>query len=172
MEIKYYDIKDLKPYKKNPRVNHESIRLVAESIKQFGFKVPIVVDDNNEIITGHTRLEASKLLNITKVPVIVANDLTDEQVKAFRLADNKVAELSKWDYDKLNEELKKLTKREMELLGFINDDDEIDWDSIDDLSDDLYEEPEHEKLECPYCNHIDRKIHFKKNYIPKKDDKL
>lgn len=167
MEIEYVDIKKLKPYKNNPRNNKNSIKLVAESIKQFGFKVPIVVNKDYEIITGHTRLEASKYLHLKEVPVIVANDLNEEQIKAFRLADNKVAEISKWDYDKLNEELKKIDKEEAELLGFINHGEEIDWDSIDEITEDNYEEPDHVMVECPYCNHEDRREKFRKSKIIK-----
>ena len=161
MEIITKNIEDIKPYENNPRFNDDAVEYVANSIKQFGFKVPIVANKNLEIITGHTRLEASKLLHLKTVPVIIADDLSEEQVKAFRLADNKVAELAKWDYDKLEEELGELTSSEMELLGFINHE-EIDWDSIDEISEDNYEEPEQPKFECPYCNHEDRKEKFKK----------
>lgn len=101
-------INDIIPYENNPRNNKNAIEKVAESIKQFGFKVPIIVDKGGIIVAGHTRLEAAKLLGLKKVPVIVADDLTPEQVKAFRLADNKVAEFSTWDFKKLNEELSEL----------------------------------------------------------------
>lgn len=172
MQIVYYDIKKLKPYKNNPRYNKESIKLVAESIKQFGFKIPIIADDKFEIIAGHTRLEASKLLGLKKVPVIVASDLNEEQVKAFRLADNKVAEMALWDKEKLEEELKNIKNINTELLGFINNEEEIDWDSIEEISEENYEEPEHKMIECPYCNHIDKANHFKKNKILSMSDVL
>lgn len=172
MQLVYYEIKNLKPYKNNPRINDKSISLVAESIKQFGFKVPIIVDNNLEIIVGHTRLEASKLLGLDKVPVIVASDLNEEQVKAFRLADNKVAELAVWDSEKLEEELKSIENINTELLGFINNEEEINWDSIEEISEENYEEPEHQMMQCPYCNHIDRSIHFKKNKILSVSDVL
>ena len=90
MNIVDIKLDDLKPYENNPRNNEEAIEPVANSIKIFGFKVPIVVDKNNIIIAGHTRYKAAKKLGLNKVPCIVADDLTDEQVKAFRLADNKV----------------------------------------------------------------------------------
>lgn len=110
---------DLKEYKNNPRViSHEEIEKVANSIKQFGFKVPIVIDKDNTIINGHTRLKASKMLGMEKVPCIIADDLTPEQIKAFRLADNKVAEYSEWDLAKLDLELMSFEDMDMSLFGF------------------------------------------------------
>ncbi|MEE0937677.1 MAG: ParB N-terminal domain-containing protein [Bacteroidales bacterium] len=108
MNITERKISDIIPYENNPRNNKNAIEKVAESIREFGFKVPIIVDKGGIIVAGHTRLEAAKLLGLKKVPVIVADDLTPEQVKAFRLADNKVAEFSTWDFKKLNEELSEL----------------------------------------------------------------
>lgn len=95
----------LKPYENNPRINDKAVDAVAKSIENFGFKVPIVVDKLNVIVAGHTRLKAAQKLNLVQVPVIVADDLTEEQIKAFRLADNKVSELAEWDFAKLEEEL-------------------------------------------------------------------
>lgn len=92
MNVKEINIKDIRPYEKNPRKNNSAVAYVAESIKQFGFKVPIIIDKNNVIVAGHTRYKAAKKLGINTVPAIIADDLTDEQIKAFRLADNKVAE--------------------------------------------------------------------------------
>lgn len=99
------NINDLIPYENNPRINDNAVDAVANSIKEFGFKVPIVVDKNNVIVAGHTRLKAAQKLGLEEVPVIVADDLTEEQIKAFRLADNKVSELADWDFSKLEEEL-------------------------------------------------------------------
>jgi len=109
MQIEYKNIKQLKEYEKNPRNNEEAVKYVANSIKEFGFKVPIIVDKNNVIVAGHTRYKASKLLKLETVPVIVADDLTDEQIKAFRLADNKVSEVSEWNFDLLSGELEGLS---------------------------------------------------------------
>ena len=95
----------LKPYENNPRFNEKAVEAVAKSIENFGFKVPIVVDAYNVIVAGHTRLKAAQKLGLAQVPVIVADDLTEEQIKAFRLADNKVSELAEWDFAKLEEEL-------------------------------------------------------------------
>lgn len=160
MEIVYKKVGELKPYENNPRINDEAVKYVANSIKEFGFKVPIVVDKNNVIIAGHTRLKASLELGFNEVPCIIVDDLSEEQIKAFRLADNKVAEKSLWDYSKLDEELDSILDIDMSLFDFNTD--EIDWSNVDDLSEETYDKPEHNMLECPNCHHIDRDIHFKK----------
>jgi ParB-like chromosome segregation protein Spo0J len=160
MEIIYKNINELIPYDNNPRINDEAVEYVKNSIKEFGFKVPIVIDKDNVIIAGHTRIKASKELGIKDIPCIIADDLTEEQVKAFRLADNKVSEKSMWDYTKLDEELDSILDIDMSVFDFNTD--EIDWSNVDDLSDEKYEEPEKDILECPHCHHIDSKIHFKK----------
>lgn len=108
MKIKNMKINDLIPYENNPRNNEGAVEYVANSIKQFGFKVPIVVDKDNVIVAGHTRWLAAQALEMDEVPVVVADDLTPEQVKAFRLADNKVAEKASWDFTKLGVEIKDL----------------------------------------------------------------
>lgn len=118
MDIEYIPLSDIIPYDNNPRNNDESFKYVAESIKQFGFKVPIIVDSNNIIIAGHTRLRAAELLGLKEAPCIRAGDLTDEQIKAFRLADNKVAEFSTWDLDKLDIELGEICDINMNGFGF------------------------------------------------------
>lgn len=118
MDIKMMKLSDIKPYEKNPRKNDEAVKYVAESIKQFGFKQPIVIDKDNIIVAGHTRYKASKNLNLKEVPCIVADDLTDEQIKAYRLADNKVAEKAEWDFELLGEELEDLFDFDMAALGF------------------------------------------------------
>ena len=108
MEIIQKRLDELKPYEKNPRRNAEAVEFVANSIKEFGFKVPIVVDKNNVIVAGHTRYLASKDLGLETVPCIVADDLTDKQIKAFRIADNKTADKALWDFNLLGDELKGL----------------------------------------------------------------
>ncbi len=117
-EIIYKNIDELVPYENNPRHNDQGVDALAESIKEFGFKVPIIIDQDGVIVAGHTRLKACKKLGIEEVPCIVADDLTDEQIKAFRLADNKVAELSDWDLDKLKEEIGELDI-DMTKYGFV-----------------------------------------------------
>lgn len=103
--IELLPISEILPYAKNPRKNEKSVKFVKESIRQFGFKVPIIIDSKREIVCGHTRLLAAKSLGLSEVPCIAADDLTDEQIKAFRLADNKVGEFSDWDLDLLSNEL-------------------------------------------------------------------
>lgn len=117
MEIIYKPVSDLIPYENNPRKNDEAVQYVANSIKEFGFKVPIIVDSDNVIVTGHTRLKAAIKLGLTEVPVIVADDLTEEQINAFRLADNKVAEMADWDFDRLDLELDEIDF-DMSEFGF------------------------------------------------------
>ena len=112
-------ITEIIPYEKNARKNDEAVKYVAESIKQFGFKVPIVIDKNNVIVAGHTRYKASKKLGLKEVPCIVADDLTEEQIKAYRLADNKVSEVAEWDFDLLGEELTDILNIDMSDFGFI-----------------------------------------------------
>ena len=118
MQIIEKNIKELIPYEKNPRKNDQSVDKVANSIKEFGFKVPIVVDKNNIIVCGHTRYKAAKKLKLAVVPCVVADDLTEEQIKAYRLADNKVGEDSEWDMDLLHGELADIIDIDMTDFGF------------------------------------------------------
>lgn len=124
-KVTYMDVDSLIPYANNPRLNDNAVDAVAASIKEFGFKVPIVVDGENVIINGHTRLKAAHKLGLKQVPVIVADDLTPEQVNAFRLADNKTSELSGWDLDKLDIELDSIADIDMGDfcfdLGFVGE---------------------------------------------------
>lgn len=125
MQIIEKKINELKPDEKNPRKNDNAVDYVAKSIEQFGFKVPIVIDSNGIVVCGHTRMKAAKKLGIKSVPCVIADDLTDEQIKAFRLADNKTAELSEWDFDLLNQELDGIFDIDMGDFGF----DSMDFDS-------------------------------------------
>lgn len=114
-------IEDVKPYQKNAKKHPEKqIKLIAESIKRFGFDSPIIIDKNNEIIAGHGRLEAAKLLGLKEIPFIRKENLTDEEVKAYRLADNKIAE-SEWDMSLAIDELKGLGDEMFDLTGFDRD---------------------------------------------------
>lgn len=112
------DIYTITPYENNPRHNDIAVDAVAASIKEFGFRVPCVIDRNNILITGHTRLKAAKKLGFKTIPCIIADDLSEEQVNAFRLADNKTAELAVWDFDKLDQELDEILSIDMEEFGF------------------------------------------------------
>lgn len=151
MEIINIKIDDLKPYENNPRFNDDAVQYVANSIKEFGFKVPMVVDKDNVIVAGHTRYKAALELGLKEVPCIIADDLTDEQIKAYRLADNKVSEKAEWNYELLDEELKNILDINMSDLGFVNVDD-IDLDSFfEDAPEDQKEEKKN-TITCPYCN--------------------
>ena len=131
MEILNKKIDEIIPYENNPRNNDEAVDYVAKSIQEFGFKVPIVIDKNNVIVTGHTRLKASKKLGLEEVPCILADDLTDEQIKAFRLADNKVSEYATWNDELLDIELDDLDI-DMSDFGFDIDMDEEETEIIED----------------------------------------
>ena len=137
MQIVEKNIKDIKPYEKNPRRNDEAVKYVAESIKKFGFKVPIVIDKENVIVAGHTRYKACKKLQIEVVPCVVADDLTEEQIKAFRLADNKVGEMAEWDEELLFQELQEIDMS-MDVFGF----EEFDIEEEEAEAEEDYYEPE------------------------------
>lgn len=126
MNVQEIKLKDIKPYGKNPRKNDDAVPYVAESIKQFGFKVPIVIDKNNVIVAGHTRYKAAKKLGFKSVPCIIADDLTDEQIKAFRLADNKVSEKAEWDLDLLDSEIEGIFDIDMTDFGFELESEELE----------------------------------------------
>ncbi len=117
MNYQMMNLTKLVQYENNPRNNEDAVDAVANSIKEFGFKVPIIIDTNNVIVAGHTRYLASKKLGLTEVPVIIADDLSEEQINAFRLADNKTAELATWDFEKLNAELQ-ILDLDMTQFGF------------------------------------------------------
>lgn len=151
MEIIEVNIDNIKEYENNPRHNDEAIQLVANSIKEFGFKVPVVLDKDNVIIAGHTRVKAAKMLGMESVPCVRADDLTPEQVKAFRLADNKVHEASGGDFAKLDEELSDIFDIDMSEFGFGN----LDPVNVDEMFEDApaskEKEKEPEMITCPYC---------------------
>ena len=148
MKIINKKINEIKPYEKNPRRNDKAVKSVANSIKEFGFKNPIIIDKNNVIVAGHTRYKACKELGLNEVPCIVADDLNDEQIKAFRLADNKVSEQAEWDFELLTDELDDILNIDMSDFGF-----DVDFQEIEDNE---YEEQElkenNTKLhKCPEC---------------------
>lgn len=120
MKVLYADPLDLIPYENNPRINDYAVKKVLESIKEYGFTNPILVDKDLVIIAGHTRREAAILAGLEKVPYIIKDDLTPEQVKAYRIADNKLAELSTWDEEALKVELFELQELDypLEVMGF------------------------------------------------------
>ena len=142
-------IEEIREYDGNARKNEKAVEAVAKSIQAYGFKNPIIVDRNKVIIAGHTRLKAAKVIGMEKVPVIKADDLTEEQVKAFRLADNKTAELSEWDFGKLELELDRIDYDSWLWKYFSDEETETKtFDAEINLSDFSDEEFEYE---CPCC---------------------
>lgn len=118
MNIHEIAVSKLTPYENNPRNNEKAVDAVAASIKEFGFKQPIVIDANNVVVCGHTRLLAAKKLGIKTVPCVIADDLTEEQIRAYRLADNKVAELAGWNDELLAFEMDSIGEIDMSAFGF------------------------------------------------------
>ena len=142
MQVQSMKISEVKPYPNNPRNNDDGVEAVANSIKEFGWQQPIVVDKDNVIIVGHTRYKAAKKLGMKEVPVVVANNLTPEQVKAYRLADNKTGELTDWDMSLLDDELGDIADINMSDFGFDLDIPE-DKEEVqeDDFDEEVPEEP-------------------------------
>lgn len=126
MEVRNMNIDDIKPYDNNPRDNDSAVDATANSIKEFGWQQPIVVDKDMVIIVGHTRYKAAKKLGYKEVPVVIASNLNKEQVRAYRLADNKTGELAEWDLSLLDEELEAIIDIDMSDYGFNFDDTEVD----------------------------------------------
>lgn len=153
MNIIELKLADIKPYEKNPRKNDDAVEYVANSIKEFGFKVPIVIDKDGVIVAGHTRYKASKKLGIEKVPCIIADDLTPEQIKAYRLADNKVGESAKWDFNLLQEELSEIFDIDMKMFDFVKPE-EIDVDAFFEDNPTEGKEKEPKTIKCPHCGEL------------------
>lgn len=132
MKILTKKIEEITPYENNPRINDAAVDAVANSIRDFGFKNPVIIDKDGVIVCGHTRLKAAKKLGLKTVPCIMADDLTEDQVKAFRLADNKTAELAEWDINLLDIELTEIDDSvDMELYGFYDEDSQIEPLNLD-----------------------------------------
>lgn len=150
MQIVNIRVADIKPYENNPRRNTDAVKFVKNSIEQFGFKIPMVLDTNNVIVCGHTRYMAAQELGMEEVPCLYADDLTEQQIKAFRIADNKTAEMSAWDFEKLDIELQDLTDIDMTDFGFQNTD--FNEGALNELFTDAPEkEKEPKKIQCPHC---------------------
>jgi len=137
MQIVYKNVDELIPYVNNPRINDHAVDAVASSIKNFGFRVPIIIDARNEIVAGHTRLKAAKKLGMKEIPTLVADDLDDNQIRAFRLADNKVGELAEWDFTVLEIELQNIDDIDMSNFEFDDFSSDDDLDDLDTSEQDL-----------------------------------
>ena len=152
MKIINKPMAEIRPYENNPRINDGALAAVTNSIREFGFRVPIIISADNEIVAGHTRYAAAKALNFDTVPCIVAEDLSPDKIRAFRIVDNKTAELSEWDFEKLRQELSELDFDFTEF-GFENFTEAVREElenttqelSADDYSDNNFE------CECPRC---------------------
>lgn len=151
MQIYDKRLDEIKPYENNPRHNDNAVDAVANSIREFGFKVPLVVDSEGVIVAGHTRYKAAQKLGLQTVPCLVADDLTDEQVKAFRLADNKVGEIATWDLDALKVELDNIGEIDLSGMGFdLTLHDEYTEPDIEDFSNSTTS-GKVETCHCPKC---------------------
>lgn len=159
MKIKNVAINTVIPYARNPRNNQGAIAKVAGSIKEFGWQQPIVVDSEMVVIAGHTRLAAAQSLGMDKVPIVIAENLTSAQVKAYRLADNRVSQEAEWDHDLLTLELQDLVGEEydLDLTGFSDDElaalirDEINFDPGTEDEQGKLDEIDPKLVICPHC---------------------
>ena len=149
MKIEIIDINKIIPYDQNPRYNEAAINYVKQSIEDYGYLNPIIINKDNIILCGHTRLEALKELNRDKIEVIKVTDLTPELEKAFRIADNKVAEFSYWDNEKLQKELSQVIDNTLKFYDFeYNNLDDIDINEEEYISD---VDQSKKEIICPYC---------------------
>lgn len=154
LHIIYQKLESIKEYKNNPRRNEEAVGPVMNSIKNFGFLVPVLLDKNNVMIAGHTRKRAAENLGIKEIPCIYVEELTEEQIKAFRLADNKTAEFAEWDIEKLEKELSSIADIDMESLFHFPDftAEDIDVSDNDFLQEDELSQTKKVKTAvCPHC---------------------
>lgn len=156
MQIFEKELSEIKPYENNPRNNDNAVSAVVASICEFGFKVPIVIDSDDVIVCGHTRYKAAQEIGLKTVPCVIADDLTPEQVKAFRLVDNKTGELATWDFEKLELETAELEAFEMERFGFGEAGvSELSPELLDELFADAPEKEKQSKTaKCPHCGEV------------------
>ena len=160
-QIVYKKLSELHLNDKNPRFNDNAVDSVAESIKEFGFKNPLIIDSNGKIWCGNTRYKASKKLGLKEVPCIVADDLTEEQIRKYAILDNKTNEIADWNYELLGEEIAELDFSNYEIdFGIPSEDLDFDTDTDNELP---TNEVEKHLLKCPVCGHINEEKAFK-NY--------
>lgn len=155
MKIAEKNINEIYEYENNPRNNDNAVEAVANSIKAFGYLVPIVIDKNGVIVCGHTRKKAAEKLGLKKIQCVLADDLTEEQIKAFRLADNKTAELAGWDFEKMGIELEEIEEIDMSEFGFESHDLGCEIDDFFDKAPEQKKESDTKKtIKCPHCGEI------------------
>lgn len=151
-QIVYKKVSELKLNPNNPRKNDDAVDVIAKSIEKYGFKNPLIIDENNVVWCGNTRLKASKKLKLKEVPCIIASDLTEEQIRELALIDNKSGEVADWDYDLLKEELSVLDLSDFDLSWGIIDEEDV---NIDDFFTDVEEKSKEPKtIKCPHCGEI------------------
>lgn len=169
MKVIEKKLEELKPYEHNPRKNDDAVQFVKNSIKRFGFKVPIIITADGEIVAGHTRYKASQELGLKTVPCVVADDLTPKEVKAFRIADNKVADQAYWDDDMLGDELKDFMD-DIDMMDFGFGDFELTM-----LTSDIDPEPYDKELEAEYSGREQEYLAKKRviiNYTDETEEKV
>ena len=163
-KLKKLKLDEIKQYENNPRINGEAIEAVVQSIKQCGYVAPIIVDEDGVILAGHSRYQALKRLGEDETEVLIIDDLTDEQKKKYRVLDNRVAEFSEWDFDKLEDELRQIDFGDFTFdlddfifEGFEDEDDEVDETDtyVDPKKEEKKQELEKKKmLVCPHCGEL------------------
>lgn len=159
MKIKNIDIQALVPYSDNPRVNKDAVDIVKKSLKEFGFQQPIVIDKNNEIVVGHTRFYASLELGFKEVPCLKADNLSEAQVKAYRIMDNKSSEFAQWNFGLLTKELQEIQDEDIgQLINTGYSEAEInnmlgEISAIEIEESDIPRMDETELMECPKCGY-------------------
>lgn len=152
MEIIYKNPKDLKDYSNNPRNNAEAVEPVMDSIQQFGFLIPVIIDIKDEIVAGHTRKAAAIRLGMESVPCIRADRLTPEQIRAFRIVDNKTSEFATWDFDKLEQELNEILDVDLSAFKFPDLGADLQVSDADFLQDtEIVKERKPKTVKCPEC---------------------
>lgn len=170
MEVIEKRLDQIRPYENNPRNNDDAVPYVMNSIRDFGFKVPIVIDRDGVIVAGHTRFKAANELGMETVPCVVADDLTPEQVRAFRIADNKVAEIATWDDEALDVEIGDLGDYGIDVSEFGFFASKIDWDDVDEITEDNFEGPTEKVVVCPHCGFEGKKEDFTIREVPRDED--
>ena len=159
MNIVELEIDEIKPYKDNPRVNKDAITVVKNSLSKFGWQQPLVLDKNNEIVVGHTRYYAAIELSMKKIPCLIADDLNDEKIKAYRIMDNKSSEYASWNYGLLTKEMQDILELgglDLTFTGFSDREIENMIDDIDveiQADDEVARMDELNLITCPSCGH-------------------
>ena len=151
-QIVYKKLSELHLNDRNPRINDNAVDVVAKSIEKYGFKNPLIVDSKGKIWCGNTRFKASKKLGLKEVPCIVADDLTEEQIREYALLDNKTNELADWDFDLLGEELAELDLSDFDVDWGIIEEPEVDIDDFFSKSEEKEKQPK--TIKCPHCGEI------------------